>query len=349
MTSIIERQQSHNKSKSLSDINHITINFQLEYLDKCQFNCKGCYVKRRNSYSSEDLEKIISLSKSFNDSDIELNEIILGPTDIFGSSNTLEIIQNPLFKKLFDHFKALTFNSTLLSSDDNILQIMNVINTEYDNLQYIEMFVVLDIEQIDDRDYINTLKHKLSLLGNINIIFVCNIHLIFLNYDFAYITKIINEEFDSHVKFNPSFFRSQNTKIINKELIEFNNLMDNIDNTSKILININDIYFGGHTYFTYIFEDSNMYISPYLFDYIFVKNDKFKIDDITLDKVFEKDTQLTIDQYRYSELTDECKDCQFLSSCVSKKILMYMETKDITNCILPKKMMNLYNNYGINS
>lgn len=344
MKSITNRQQSFNKSKSLLDINHITINFQLEYLDKCQFNCKGCYVNRRNSYSNKDLELIYKLSESYKDSNIELNEVILGPTDIFGSSNTIELLQNSNFKKIFNNFKALTFNSTLLSDDIDILEIMDILQNDYSNLQYLEMFVILDIELINSPEYIESIKRKLKLLGQVNIIFVCNIHLNFLKYDFKHITEVVNREFNSHIKFNPSFFRTQKTSIINKELVEFNNLLNNINNSSKILLNINDLYFAGHTYFTYIFEDSNMYVSPYIHDYVFVKHDNFKIDHITIQDIFSKDIDIIVEQYKYSENTTECQSCPYLSSCVSKKILMYMKTKDIKDCILPKKMLNRYNN-----
>ena len=112
--SIEERKKSFNRSKSLNESNKITINLNLEFLDDCEFNCSGCFVRRRNSYTEEDFTNIAHIFNDIDDT-FELNEIVLGPTDIFGARNTFDILKNDKFITIFKNFNSLTFNSTLMS------------------------------------------------------------------------------------------------------------------------------------------------------------------------------------------------------------------------------------------
>ena len=102
----VEVRRHNASSKSLRDADRLTVSINVEFLDSCDFHCPGCFVSRRNSYTTEDLKVLNDLAKQFSENDFEVNEIILGPTDLFGCKNAEDVLSDPQFMKLFDHFHS---------------------------------------------------------------------------------------------------------------------------------------------------------------------------------------------------------------------------------------------------
>jgi len=342
----IEERRNATNSKPLLNSDRITVSINAEFLDSCAFNCEGCFVKRRNTFTDKDLSDLNKFVKQF-DNKYELNELVLSPTDMFGASNTMEIISNPLFISLFDNFHALTFNSTLLSEPAHVNNVMSFIRDNYPVDIYYEMFVVLDVEKFLERDkeYINRLETNLAQLTDVNIIFVYNIHSseMFNGVDIPKLSKEVNDRYNSHFRMNPSFFRAHKKSLILESLNGWRKRLDRMYddvNIKDMLFNMIDPYFGGNTYLTLTFKNGEIFINPYIYDYIFDNSEKIKlsVDGLTVEDVSKLNEYITLEQYHYAEYTD-CKDCALLSSCVSRNVLTYMENNDIVECFLPKTVM----------
>lgn len=342
----IEERRTATNSNSLIDSDRVTVSIQTEFLDSCAFNCEGCFVKRRNTFTDQELIDLKKFIIQF-DNKYELNELVLSPTDMFGASNTFEIISNPLFISLFEHFNALTFNSTLLSEPDHIKSIMGFIRENYPKDVYYEMFVVLDIEKFiaQDKEYIERLETNLSQLTDVNIIFVYNIHSsdMFNNVDIPAISKKVNDRYNSHFRMNPSFFRAHKKSLIVDALDKWKDRLGKIYNDVNVkdmLFNMIDPYFGGNTYITMTFKNGKLYRNPYLYDYIFDNSNNVSKDvkDLTISDLENLNQKLELEQYEYSKNL-ECDTCPMLSSCISRNVLMYMKNNDIQKCLLPREIM----------
>jgi len=342
----IEERRTATNSNSLIDSDRVTVSIQTEFLDSCAFNCEGCFVKRRNTFTDQELIDLKKFITKFDDK-YELNELVLSPTDMFGASNTFQIISNPIFISLFEHFNALTFNSTLLSEPSHVKSIMDFIRENYPEDVYYEMFVVLDIEKFiaKDKEYLERLETNLSQLTDVNIIFVYNIHSsdMFNNVDIASISKEVNDRYNSHFRMNPSFFRSQKKSLIIDALDKWKDRLGKIYNDVNVkdmLFNMIDPYFGSNTYITMTFKNGKLYRNPYLYDFIFdnSKNVSMEVESLSIEELSDLNQSLELEQYEYSrDLV--CDTCPFLSSCVSRNVIMYMKNNDIKECLLPKDIM----------
>ena len=119
------------------------------------------------------------------------------------------------------------------------------------------------------------------------------------------------------------------------------------ESAESILNNMSDPYFGGYTYFNYIFKAGKLYASPFIYDFVFDPNDTLEIprDDgkYKLETLFSWEQDNIVTQYSCAEYLEECNSCPFLPSCVGKKVLTYMTNHHIINCFLPKDVMKYQN------
>lgn len=350
--SVSERRKGAS-SLPLRDTPQSTLSFQLEFLDNCEFNCPGCYVKRRNTFSDNDLHILTNLADQFSSLGFEMNEIILGPTDLFGCKNALEIITNKDFGHLMGYFNAISFPTTLQSSPGHVKRVMNAINTFLPKHIYLETFVVFDIVKFHENNsaYLNRLDENLETLADANIIFAFNIHdHAFDIRSFYELTATVNTRYNSHLKMVPSFFRSPNQAKVMRNLEMWKSMLnESINDVSAetILYNMADPNFGGYTYYFYTFKNGKLYSSPFIYDYIFDdkpefemprQNGYYKVDDI-----IEWEKRNIVSEFEYSNGA-ECKDCPFLPACVGKRVLTYMKAHGITECILPLDTIKYQNN-----
>lgn len=336
-----ERAQNAS-SRSLSEVPHVTINLNLEFLNKCEFHCAGCYVNRRNDFTQADLDNVEQLTQELASlPNVELNEIVVGPTDFFSTENVELLFEQPQFMSLFDHFSAITITSTLQASPRHTAELLQkTLNTLPEHV-HVELFVAVDIERLmyNDLMYLTTLESNLKLLEHANILFVFNMfkHPLFERY--SDVAKVVNERYNSHLKMNPSFFRGRKSNIIQRELGNWKETIERAAEStslSGVLLNVADDYFGGNTYVSLIYKQGKVYVSPCFYDYVFDESPTFEIRNLTLDSIFETLDNLTSRQYQYVDKTEQCGSCPLLASCISKKVLASMEQHGITQCLMPK-------------
>lgn len=341
----IEERAQNASSRSLSEINRTTVNLSLEFLNKCEFHCAGCYVNRRNDFSDQDLVNIAQLTADLAALPaVELNEVIVGPTDFFATENVEALFEKPEFIGLFDHFSAITITSTLQTAPKRTAELISKTLAALPSGVHLELFVSLDVERFmyDDLMYLTTLESNLKLLASANILFIFNMfkHPLFDRY--AEVAKAVNKRYNSHLKMNPSFFRGKKSELIKRELGEWKQTIEMaVEKSSlgEVLMNVADDYFGGSTYLTLAYKQQQLYINPCFYDYVFDETPMFKVPGLTVDSVFEKLDDLTNMQYEYASQTQQCAECPLLASCVSKKVLASMQQHGITECLMPRSII----------
>lgn len=341
---IIERAQNAS-SRSLSDVSSMTFNLALEFLNTCEYHCSGCFVNRRNSFTEQDLLNVVALCDDMSKlSGVELNEIVVGPTDFFATENVEELFARQEFLDLFNKFSAITITSTLQARPAHVASLLESTLHKLPKGTHLELFVAVDVERLmaNDLIYISTLESNLKLLSDANVLFIFNMYKHPLFERYSDVATVINTKYNSHLKMNPSFFRGKKSTIIRRELSEWKRTIERAvenSNLSGFLMNVADDYFGGNTYVTLTYKQGDILINPCFYDYVLDEQEEFKVPEYTTAAIFDKMDDLALSQYDYAKHTTECADCPLLASCISKKVLTVMQYHEVVDCLMPKEII----------
>jgi hypothetical protein len=125
----------------------------LEFLNNCSEKCKGCFVDKENDYTDQDLLILKDIVKKVNDNGMLFDEIVIGPVDFFGASNTKSLLLNPIFKSIFiEHKPIFAAPTTLMPANDKINEIIDIFNEHYPENMELEFLIVFDPKKIAQRD-----------------------------------------------------------------------------------------------------------------------------------------------------------------------------------------------------
>lgn len=339
----------------------IEMNITLDILDGCLSKCPGCFVTRKNKFTGQYLEDINQITSQYVDAGIEANELFLGPTDLFNTTNMEEVINDPLFSSIVAKFKALTFTSAFTSDPIKLRKDLFKVNEILTAAKrHCELFIVLDVDRflIDDRSYLDVFEENLTAVRDcnlknrehgrqeINVFFLMNYHQkAFKDVSFPELHHLIKKHYQAKIKINPSFARSKSVRVVEKFLTLLRDDLEHQitpDTREDVFINMVDIHFGGETYHNFAYTDGKLFVAPFIYDFVPVKDELFEVkrDDggYRLDDMLDKINILTQLQYEYADKTKECGDCQFLPNCVARHYLAYMKHHKITDCLVPKKI-----------
>lgn len=348
--------------ENIANASEFRVRINAEFLNGCEFDCAGCFVKRKNAYSNDDMDILVDTITKFRDTGHTFDEIILGPTDFFAAYNSLEVILDERFQKIFENGDVvLTLLSTLQSDKADILPLIGMFNNLFvaPNME-IEVLIPIDIKKLhwNDHDYIEDLKDKIKLLDRFNakVDYALQLNIRDLDkeiedFDIVKITQLVRDEFGTILEFNPSFMRSGNIDNVVATLDKWNTMLErclNEDNKDSVTLTISNKYHAGNNERTFTFKNGFLYSTPFIYENVvslkpsFVierSNGQYEIDDIN-----SFDVESNISQYKYISDTDDCEDCPHVASCISKLVLSYMEVNQITQCLLSRKSIELYDN-----
>lgn len=314
----------------------VKVNLTLDILEGCIHNCTGCYVnKRGNTVEDDVLSQIPKIQDMFNESGIRFSSIILGPTDIFGSNNGLEVVKNQYIRQAISNCTTVEMVSTLDIINEEIIAELNSIPKK-------EGFMYGFQIAIDPYSYnMEDLKSKVELLNKftdpLNFYVVFNMAL--EKVDIEKISREVKDELNSFVEFLPSYQRFSR-KSVHVEMIEaWKKRLSDYDNQDKSIISmtIRDKQQGGPYELNYSLYKGKFYTVPFVYDNAIIPTDKFLIKDVNDIKSWtDIKTWLYLDGLEYIYKTDECSDCSRREVCLNKHVLNYMEHYDITQCVYPR-------------
>lgn len=348
-------------NEPLSDASNVRIRVNAEFLRDCAFHCEGCYVQRKNHYTEMDLQILYDAVQKFRNHGFTFDEIILGPTDFFAAYNTEELLAEQKFNRIFKNGDVvLTILTTLQSDDEVILKRIEEINKHFDFPgMEIEVLVVFDLKKViaQDLDYVDQLKHKINLLNNLNpaVDYALQMNIqdtsvITKEFSLENITTFVREHFDTIVEFNPSFMRTRNPRIMGPVLESWNAMLEeNVTPTNKddVTFTMANYYHAGYNEITYNFKDGKMYMCPFIYENVFDRSEPFLIEPkhppfYEISDFIDHDFFAKCEQFKYLAKTSECAGCPYMPSCVAKHVIYYMKAYEIKDCMISKKVVELY-------
>lgn len=327
----------------------------LDLLSGCVHSCDGCYINK--SYVESDwnnvLENAYEVASNLSKKGLRFRELILGPTDFFSASNTIEVLNNPTFQNLLRIHEKTRITAACIFDDlnkENFEAIFKILDdkSKFKEEMILEFLIPLNSKKIIAKDsgYIEANKWAIDYFGQntpkvIDWSYVVNIHSNDeLKNNYIEVVETIKREFNTIVEFNPGFFRSNNNKLINKNLTYWKKFLQEILANNKItdlyLTNL-DMHHNTNNTICLNFYKGGVFFSPFIYEQIIDTEKVFEVFDFGADSIIQKHRNLEVDGYEYAQHTDECSDCQYLTACTGRNVLNFMETKSIKHCLFPEQ------------
>lgn len=328
----------------------------VDFLTTCVHNCRGCFVNKGNApYTQTDLELLENIAAKVNEAGMLFDELVVGPVDFFGAANSKQLLMEPKLQQfVMKHKPIFAIPTTLMCDDKTIIGFVELFNRLYPHpyLEF-EIQVVIDPKKfnVDNQEYLDMLKHKIRLFDKMiaRVCYTVQINIQKLtNISLHTMSLLAMDQFKTIIDYNPSFFRSHNPSTIQTMLKHWNNELEQqvtADNRLDIQMVVADWSHGGHNYTNWIISKGNVYLSPFIHGDVANTSEAFKVPhdgEYKLSDLLDVSAKAKRDQFKYAAQTDECSNCKYLDTCVSRYVLFYMEQYGITNCMLPKTVLDLY-------
>lgn len=313
---------------SFSEGHQVKVQFNCEVLSGCEFKCPGCFVNRKGS-NVGDFTKLKAALELFKENGYHVSTINIGPTDIFGNNNIVDLLLDETFRECLTKVTTIQFVTTLKNFDDQVVSLLNSI-PKRDGFMY-DCNIALDFPL--DWDW---LEARIDLLNkfddDINYYFVYNMgNDDALNSTVLEMSKVADERFDTILQLNPSFFRAKKSYIQQHLIEKWKNYDFTDDLYPKTII---DKAQGGSLELNYTYCNDRFFWTPFVYDTVLIGTPEFEVEnpnDIASWNL-PKENQFT-KQLMYQ--TDNCMGCPNQMTCIDKGVLSYMEHHGLTACVFP--------------
>ena len=326
-----EAQADSEFNLSLSEGHEIKVLFNVEVLSGCEFKCPGCFVNKKGTNIGEfsRLNKAIDL---FNSNGFRVSTINIGPTDIFGNNNILQLLKDTDFREALSKVTTIQFVSTLEHVDEEVINALNEIPKAPGFLYDANI-------AIDPKKFPNGYKEKINKLNlfSDDLNYYLNLNMgndDEVNSKVLELSDIADDEFDTILTLNPSFFRAPKSSIQKHLISKWKSYEGWADDMypSTIL----DKAQGGSLELNFTYCNENFFWTPFVYDIVLIGKEEFRIkDESNIDSWLEPKNSQFASQLTYASETNNCGSCVNMMTCIDKGVLSYMEHHSILECTFP--------------
>lgn len=342
---------------NLDNVHSMDFVLNLDLLNGCVHLCDGCFVNKTKVVKDweEVLENALKIATELDAKGMRFREVILGPTDFFSATNTAQILKHKTFQKLLAIHEKTRITASCVFENlnrDNFLELFAILDDKanYREKMIMEFLVPLNTAKMVARDekYMADNKWVLSFFQDkspkvIDWSYVININNNQLLQDnFHGVVEMIKTEFNTILEFNPGFFRSNNNKVIDKNLSYWKGFLQNTlagRDVTQIhatnLTNVNKLHNTVNTICLNLFE-GGVYFSPFIYEQIIDTSEQFKLESFDGAHIIGRHLELQQRGYDYALKTKECADCGHLTACVGRNVLNFMEETNKVECLFPQ-------------
>ena len=330
-----EAQADADFDLSFNEGHEIKVIFNAEVLSGCEFKCVGCFVNKlgTNMGSYERLNNAIDL---FNNNGYRVSTINIGPTDLFGNNNVIELLRDETFRECLSKVSTIQFVTTLTNISTEVIELLNSI-PKIDGFMY-DANIAIDPKKFPHgyKDMID----KLNLFDDdLNYYLVMNMgNDDKTNAKVIEFSDIADDEFDTILTLNPSFLRADKFKV-QKHLIDTWKKLDDWaeDAFPSTII---DQAQGGSLELNYTYCNGNFFWTTFVYDIVKIGTDKFKVhDENDIESWISAKSDNFGSQLAYTANTDSCSGCAHMMTCIDKGVQSYMEHHGVTECLFPRNQI----------
>lgn len=315
---------------SFNDGHEIKVQFNCEVLSGCEFRCPGCFVNKKgtNIGSFDRLNNAIDL---FNSNGYRVSTINIGPTDLFGNNNVIELLKDEVFRECLSKVTTIQFVTTLNHIDKEVIDLLNSI-PKTDGFMY-DCNIALS-PPVDWDDIENKLQSLNLFTDDLNYYMVHNMgNNDIYNEQVLYMSKVADERFDTILQLNPSFFRAPKSSLQKHLISKWKGYDFSDDLYPKTII---DKAQGGSLELNYTYCNERFFWTPFIYDIALIGTEQFQVkDESSIDSWINAKQDNFMNQLMYSNQTQNCSGCPNMMTCIDKGVLSYMEHHSITECVFP--------------
>jgi hypothetical protein len=355
-------------SGNLKDSNNFFFNLNFEFLNGCQFKCKGCHVNKEGSQTltNDTYFQLKKIMESFSQSNYYKPFIaFIAPTDFLSATNTIEVLSDPKVIDILNYFKRISLQTTYLDIR-KAKEISKILKKNYKNLE-LEINIIIEPQNIENEKYLSILKQnqdevislmkwptKVRSFGIMNVFDYDTTKISELLKDYDYMHKRVKHLFETTIDFNFSLGR-KDEKLDSQEFKKsaerikklFNDSIVSNEKANYLRFSfgrLNDSLIERQ----YNWKNGEFYYSPLLYErYVsFVNGLKMPIKEYDVNEFEKFEEQVLMSQYKNVGNKTECGDCHLLGSCVDRGILHLMDIHGIKDCLVAKNAMNVVNAMG---
>jgi hypothetical protein len=356
----VEHNFFNRMSKSNKDsTGSMGFSLNLDLLTGCAHKCSGCYVNkgRHDENWQRTISRALKVAEGLASKGLKFAEVVLSPTDFFSAANTKEILLYPPFQELFKFHPTTRITTACIFENVNkqrFTELFEILDdaSNYRKDMILEFLAPLNTKKMLDRDdqyfadnhwaidFFQTQSTKVidwSFVANIS-----NNEL--LKHNFGAISQTIREEFNTILEFNPGFFRSNNPRIVNRNLDYWKSMMEDVltdnDYHEFNLVDINHNHSSANLIALHFFGE-DVFVSPFIFEQVLDTHEMFRLESLEADYIMANHVDLQTKGFRYANETTDCGNCHMLAACAGRNVLNFMETRGLKECMLPKQYRDI--------
>ena len=316
---------------SFSEGHEIKVQFNCEILSGCEFKCKGCFVNKLGN-NIGDFQRLNDAIDLFNGNGYRVSTINIGPTDLFGNNNIIELLQNETFRECLSKVTTIQFVTTLPEDVDlRIIDLLNSIPKTKGFLYDCNIQLQPPVNWAKIKDRMNVLN---LLSDDLNYYFVYNMgNDDDENQKVLDISRVTDKVFDSILQLNPSFFRAPKTKVQTHMIEKWKSYDFSHELYPKTIA---DQAQGGSLELNYTYCNERFFWTPFVYDIVLIGTEEFEVKeewDVNSWTKVKEDQFMS--QLEYAMQTEECGMCPKQMTCIDKGVISYMKHHALTSCVFP--------------
>jgi hypothetical protein len=325
------------------------IDVQIDISAGCQRSCSDCVV-------SFDSPMSISRARDFNrlmsqcSKDFFLGNLTLGPTDVFASNQSVDYT-DPEIIKMTEHFKTVTFSTSLLGKKSEIFDHAVKIGKLFK--QHIKLSIPVDLREVDNSKYKKHIWDKINLfeeglgrpLGTKTrkVYFIGNLPTREDDIDpdiFDKFTKDWGVQLDVAV--------NSGRKGLKELQPTFDNAVEFFSNRLEKVNNFPGALLEEGRGLDLLFRNGDLYFMPFYNERIGVLDERFKLfkNQIwSVDTLIKEINALMVESMEVSLNIPCCANCEFNSRCSLFLIPILLDSLEINTCVQPREVMRKHGTY----
>lgn len=337
----------------MTDLAAYTVNFNLEIMAGCGYNCLGCTVDKNSASTQIDpgLHDLLPLLEDIRHNDWRLQELKLGPTDLITAENGFAILKDPLFAEIVSHFNLLSINLAMLH--DHRLE---ELATHLERLipgKYLMVGTPVTLKNMMNRKYMAQLRERFARFkAMLPTVTFTRIYMT-INVDMETLAQFTDESFEA-------IRRSDLTEFDSVEFVftdvrrGFENIIvaEQFKRTTKMfsdfVLDREKRVEGSHVFtrlvpraeegFEFTYRTGDLYSTINMVETLTVFSDRYKIPKPWSLKslIGFREEQYADNLIRYVE-HPECGDCCYLDNCARNNIPLLMEETRADKCLFDIK------------
>lgn len=329
------------------------VEYLLDVLDGCAFDCPGCFVKKKNKTLINDLVHFKNFVQTVENAFPVRTEVVLGSTDVFTARNFADVVESDVFQSLYLY--NFVIPTTFMTDPGITEERMSMIRERREGWSpdcEFEIFAVIDTDKYLDgnKTYLTRFRKNLEICNPDVLVLVNNF---FSRHQYKRINMVdlaakLKEDFDAEFRLIPSFFRAGRGETVIPHALQYRDLlidqMAGVSQEQNIVVDVVDRFVGPVPFLNYSFKEGEIYATSYMyFDDLPQSHELYHIprDEngrYSIDTIHEALNELMSRQFEYAGKTDECSTCKYLLSCTTRNVLTYMESRGIKQCLLPRQL-----------